>query len=325
MTLPNVWNQRTQSGFTLVELMIAMLLGLLIIGGVISVFLANKESYKTNETLSQAQDSARTAFELISRDIRQAGSTPCGNAAVGNTLTSLNGAGTDTYIWNSANPIQGFDDATAVQPALNNALVQSALVTQGVGRVSAAMIQPGSACGAAGVAMQGAPNGIANGDLVLACDTDQAVVFQAGGYNAGTSTLPLAAAGSPGNAAASLNCAGSFGQSAYVAPYHADYWYVAPAGAGAPAGVNSLWMSRFAGGGFVASEVVRGVQSMLITYHQIGGAGFVNAATIGAGGWSTVDAVHITLVFRILTHASNPNSEPVVRSFSTTIGIKKAT
>ena len=37
------WQRKLQSGFTLVELMIAMLLGLIVIGGVVSVFLANQD------------------------------------------------------------------------------------------------------------------------------------------------------------------------------------------------------------------------------------------------------------------------------------------
>jgi Tfp pilus assembly protein PilW len=73
-------------------------LGVVLIGGVISVLLANKQSYKTNSALSQLQDNARTAFEMMARDIRQAGSTPCGNTTVTNNLASLNGTNTDWYL-----------------------------------------------------------------------------------------------------------------------------------------------------------------------------------------------------------------------------------
>lgn len=62
-----------QYGFTLVELMIAMVLGLVVVAGVISVFIANKQSYRTNEALSQVQDASRTAYEFMARDIRMAG------------------------------------------------------------------------------------------------------------------------------------------------------------------------------------------------------------------------------------------------------------
>lgn len=67
-----------QRGLTLIELMIAMVLGLIVVGGAISVIIANRQSYRTNEGLSQVQESTRTAFEVLARDIRQAGSTACG-------------------------------------------------------------------------------------------------------------------------------------------------------------------------------------------------------------------------------------------------------
>src|SRR5690554_4826207 len=68
-----------QKGLTLVELMVAMVLGLVVIGGAISLTLANRQSYRTNEGLSQVQESARTAFELLARDLRQAGVSGCDN------------------------------------------------------------------------------------------------------------------------------------------------------------------------------------------------------------------------------------------------------
>jgi type IV pilus assembly protein PilW len=60
-------------GFSLVELMIAMLLGLFIIGGVISVFLSNRVAYRQNENLARMQENARYAFEVVGRDIREVG------------------------------------------------------------------------------------------------------------------------------------------------------------------------------------------------------------------------------------------------------------
>jgi len=49
-------------GFSLVELMIAMLLGLFIIGGVISVFLSNRVAYRQNENLARMHSARFLAF-----------------------------------------------------------------------------------------------------------------------------------------------------------------------------------------------------------------------------------------------------------------------
>ena len=50
-TRPVLCLRRPSAGFTLIELMIAMLLGLIVIAGVTSVFLATQRSYRTNEAL----------------------------------------------------------------------------------------------------------------------------------------------------------------------------------------------------------------------------------------------------------------------------------
>ena len=68
---------RRHTGFTLVELMIATVLGLLIIVGVLSVFLANKQTYNRSEELSLFQEKARFVSDLMNQDIRPADGTPC--------------------------------------------------------------------------------------------------------------------------------------------------------------------------------------------------------------------------------------------------------
>src|SRR5690606_24678346 len=66
------------AGFTLIELMIALLLGLLVMGAAISIFLSNRQAYTATEGLGRVQENVRFAFELMARDIREAGANPCG-------------------------------------------------------------------------------------------------------------------------------------------------------------------------------------------------------------------------------------------------------
>jgi len=61
----------------LVELLIAMALGLMLSLGVIQVFDSHRVSYRTQEALSQVQESARVAMAVLSRDIRLAGFWGC--------------------------------------------------------------------------------------------------------------------------------------------------------------------------------------------------------------------------------------------------------
>src|SRR5688572_11160216 len=97
-------------GFTLVELMIAMVLGLIVVGAVAAVFATNSRTYAATESLGRVQESARVAFELISRDIRESAGNACErDLPVYNVLKNA-----DT-LWytNFGSSIRGYDGATA--------------------------------------------------------------------------------------------------------------------------------------------------------------------------------------------------------------------
>ncbi len=89
MNAPRV---RAQRGFTIVELMIAALLGLLLLAGVVQVFLSNKQTYSTLEGVGRIQENLRFAATRISDEIAQAGSFGCSAVAPDETV-----AGTTDY------------------------------------------------------------------------------------------------------------------------------------------------------------------------------------------------------------------------------------
>jgi len=74
---PSLSSLRRARGFSMVELMTAMLLSLLLVAAAVSVFVSNKRVYSSTEGLGRIQESSRIAFELMSRDIREAGGNPC--------------------------------------------------------------------------------------------------------------------------------------------------------------------------------------------------------------------------------------------------------
>ncbi len=67
-------NYRTRhTGFSLIELMIAMLLGILIMAGLVNLFLQSKRSFNQNESIARMQEDARFALEMIVTDLSMAG------------------------------------------------------------------------------------------------------------------------------------------------------------------------------------------------------------------------------------------------------------
>src|ERR1043165_5123513 len=60
----------TQKGFSLVELMISITLGLVLMGGVLQMFLGSKAAYTNQRAVASVQESGRLALEFMTRDIR---------------------------------------------------------------------------------------------------------------------------------------------------------------------------------------------------------------------------------------------------------------
>lgn len=75
------FRMQMQAGFNLVELMIAMVLGLLVMGAAVAVFQSNQRTFSANEGQNRIQENARAAYEMMSRDIRAAGGTACSTLA----------------------------------------------------------------------------------------------------------------------------------------------------------------------------------------------------------------------------------------------------
>lgn len=62
-----------QKGFTLVEMMIAIVIGLLLIAGTMGVFLTTKQGYRMTNGLSLMQSTGRATLDLLTHDIMMAG------------------------------------------------------------------------------------------------------------------------------------------------------------------------------------------------------------------------------------------------------------
>ncbi len=64
---------RKQSGFTLIEIMISLLLGLIISGAIIQVLVSNSVTQKLNRSIASAQEVGRFAISRLRHDLIMAG------------------------------------------------------------------------------------------------------------------------------------------------------------------------------------------------------------------------------------------------------------
>ena len=66
-----------ERGFSLVELMVAMLIGLIILAAVVQIFVGSNATYRLDEGLARVQEGARFSMDFLAKDIRMAGYMGC--------------------------------------------------------------------------------------------------------------------------------------------------------------------------------------------------------------------------------------------------------
>lgn len=85
-----------QAGLTLVELMVALTVSLILLGGVVQIYSGSKTAYRMTENLSRLQENGRFAMEFLARDIRRADFWGC-LGTVSNITNNLDPGGGSGY------------------------------------------------------------------------------------------------------------------------------------------------------------------------------------------------------------------------------------
>jgi len=100
------------TGVTLVELLVAITLGAIILAGAVTLFVNNRDTYKTTNELSRLQETARYALDMMVKDIRMAGYFGCADR--GDTVRNNVVVATAGQLWDiNLDPAAG-----AVIPAI---------------------------------------------------------------------------------------------------------------------------------------------------------------------------------------------------------------
>ena len=85
-----------QAGFTLVEMLVAITIGLVVVFGMTATFVNLKNTFKSQDSLGQLQDNERLALTFLTTAVNEAGYYP--NPMAGSTIT--NTSLTDTWSGN---------------------------------------------------------------------------------------------------------------------------------------------------------------------------------------------------------------------------------
>lgn len=260
---------RPQMGIGLVELMVSLVLGLMLVGGALSIFLSSWQVFRTNESLSRIQENARVAFEWMARELRAAGGNPCGARVMGNTVNG------NTTAWGLNWAAGTLIGASGTQPlasvAFGTAAASRVAATDAIQLLSGNLEEPVGLLSddptTAALNLATTTNAFKPGAVVVACDARSAAITQITGV-AGASLFHAAGVGSPGNCSAGLgvptDCVTArhkaFEPGGFVSPLTAVVWYVGNNGRG----TSSLYRKVPSPGS--PEEIAEGVSHMAIDY-----------------------------------------------------------
>ena len=59
-----------QKGISLVEILVALVISLFLLGGIVQVYLGNKTTFKFTNALAEIQENGRFALDWMSQDLR---------------------------------------------------------------------------------------------------------------------------------------------------------------------------------------------------------------------------------------------------------------
>ncbi|WP_372015314.1 prepilin-type N-terminal cleavage/methylation domain-containing protein [Pseudoxanthomonas sp. 10H] len=321
---------RTQAGFSLIEMLVAMVLGLLVVGAAIGIFLSNKQAYNATQGLGRVQESSQIAFEMMSRDIREAGANPCDVDLDAGTIVDGSATAVPTgtnWFMAVTQPLHGFESGGPTHESGTD-VIQLLRTADDMRTTTAATTSGGTTL----TFTPGTP-AIASGEPVMICDMKVLGVFRANGAsggNAASGTLSYGA-GAGTNACAYFPqpnagaCAGAatayqFPKFATITALQGVRWYVRDPDGDASNGASLYRQVNSA----AAEEVVQGVTGLQFQYLTAGG--YVDADSLTtADAWNAVRAVRIVLTLRDTeragTDATGAN-QPITRTLENVVALR---
>lgn len=333
-------------GFTLVELMVAITIGLIILAVLSQVYVSSKKTYRVQEALSRLQENGRYAVDFLGRDIRMAGYMGCiGGGTIINTIanpvTSL------TLLNTTTNPpslegIIGYEQAsvpTSGFPVLRAEVKANTDVIeiQHFSTTSAKVTTPG-ALSTGDIHIQGNPLNFQANEVLVVTNCVNADFFQSTNVSSGTGDIIIAHASS--NNTTPPMTKGLYGPAngSEVLRLESSVYYIgADPAAGAcpasslcrkrlgfyPAGSNFCTnASAGANYGYCVEQVAEGVEDLQILYgvnttsnnHNTADK-FVDAASITTNNcatsqlcWPHVVSARINLLLRTVDTTISPEN-----------------
>lgn len=296
---------RKMAGFSLVEIMVALVIGLILLGGIGYVFLGSKQTFRTQDDFSRIQENVRYALETVGVDVRMAGFAGCVN------LASINPNNPSApiplgVIATPPVPALGLDQAlrgyvggawAATGTAPGNWVAGTGVLeitrAAGTGVTLTGNLTPTNA----NVQITGNPYNFVAGETLLVSNCETADLFRATNVSGG-GTVTIAHSQGAGNNIQNFTI-NEYMNGAEVFRIVNTVYFIGTNPAGNPA----LYRTTFAG---ETEELVENVEDLVMRFGIDTNNDFIVDNYVAAGGvtdWRQVLTARISLVFR----GNNPN------------------
>lgn len=283
---------------TLIELMIAMLLGLILLAGIIQVFISSKQTYRFQNDLSRIQENGRFALHFLGTGIREGGYSGCYGGLASGVENNLNDS--SNFIWGLSNPIQGFNNvASSDTHGTITGFIDGTdvLVLRGMKNSVPINSNPDTAS----FTVTEANNNFAAGQLLLATDCDQASLFQVSSVAtaSGITTIQHSTATmTPGNGSVTVN--NRYGNTAEIGQLETRMYYLSTGSNGRPALFETTQVVT--GGTTITlggQELIQNVENLQFVYGEDTNADRktdVYRSAAAVANWNNVVSVRIALL-----------------------------
>lgn len=228
----------SQHGFGLVEIMIAITLGLLLTVAVLQLFISNNQSYQASEAISLVQDGARYLQTELTKELRMTGYRGCLSKQNVTLTNTLNNSGTLAYNFTAG--LRGYNNLTSTLPAeLSTLLTGDPLPRSGTDLllIQAPFTPPFSisANSSSSQIFSDAQAGqaLSAADIAMITDCNKGHIFQISAITASAATSTISHDGSsmtPGNAVtswATTNPNNAYDTHAEIMGYQTQTYYIA--------------------------------------------------------------------------------------------------
>ena len=287
-----------QRGISLIELMIGMVISLLLIAGMISLFVANKQTYRYNEELARLQENGRFAIDFIERNLRMAGHIGCPELNAPANVVRKESIATG-FDLNAVDAITAYQNSTS-QPGVVGTMGKTAVPGSDVvsifyGSGAAATLNGATKPGDESLVIKNNALGFKQGEIVLISTCEQAETFAISNSPASGNNVTLEHKTSGGyNTKGGLNF--GYAADARLMRLNRQTFFVGPSSDRATNRQGNAFNSLYVG----TTEMVEGVENIAVTYGIPAAAGGrdVNqyVPVTGVTDWNDVLAVKVELL-----------------------------